>query len=208
MKATESGYRTNMSRTDVLGEELQRQRDVLKLVGATLKAAEIPFALAGGYAVWTRGGPESTHDVDFVLPQECVEDAVRALVLNGMDAVDAPEDWLVKVGRDTVVVDLIHRLPTGPVDDDLLGRCTDLPVDSVTMPVMSATDLLISRMLALSEHACDLSPILGSARALREQIDWRLVRQEAKRSPFAQTAIGLLDALAIMEGSSIGGDDA
>ena len=197
-----------MPRTDVLGEELQRQRDVLKLVGATLKDAEIPFALAGGYAVWTRGGPESTHDVDFVLPQECVEDAVRSLVLNGMDAVGAPEDWLVKVGRDTVVVDLIHRLPTGPVDDDLLARCTDLPVDSVTMPVMSATDLLISRMLALSEHACDLSPILGSARALREQIDWRLVRQEAKRSPFAQTAIGLLDALAIVEGSSIGGDDA
>ena len=197
-----------MPRTDVLGDGLQRQRDILKLVGGTLKAAEIPFALAGGYAVWTRGGPESTHDVDFVLPHECIEDAVRALVLNGMDPVDAPEDWLVKVGRDTVVVDLIHRLPTGPVDEELLARCTDLPVDSVTMPVMSATDLLISRLLALSEHACDLSPILGSARALREQIDWRLVRQEAKRSPFAQTAIVLLDALAIMNGSSMGGDDA
>ncbi|MFD7076593.1 nucleotidyltransferase [Nocardioides sp. NPDC059952] len=197
-----------MPRTDVLGDEFQRQRDVLKLVGATLKAAEIPFALAGGYAVWTRGGPESTHDVDFVLPEECVEDAVHRLLDNGMDRVGAPEDWLVKVGHDTVVVDLIHRLPTGPVDDELLMRCTELPVDSVTMPVMSATDLLISRMLALSEHACDLSPILGSARALREQVDWRLVRQEAKRSPFAQSAIGLLDALAIMEASNMGGPDA
>ncbi|MFI5625334.1 hypothetical protein ACIA03_17845 [Nocardioides sp. NPDC051685] len=197
-----------MPRTDVLGEELQRQRDVLKLVGATLKAAEIPFALAGGYAVWTRGGPESTHDVDFVLPEECIEDAVRALVLNGMDPVAAPEDWLVKVGRETVVVDLIHRLPTGPVDEELLVRCTDLPVDSVTMPVMSATDLIISRMLALSEHACDLSPILGCARALREQVDWRLVRQEAKRSPFALAALGLLDALDVMEGSGMGGGDA
>ncbi|OIJ28852.1 nucleotidyltransferase [Nocardioides luteus] len=197
-----------MPRTDVLGEELQRQREVLKRVGATLKAAEIPFALAGGYAVWTRGGPESTHDVDFVLPQDCVEEAVEKLVENGMDPVAAPEDWLVKVGRDTVIVDLIHRLPTGPVDEELLVRCTELPVDSVTMPVMSATDLIISRMLALSEHACDLSPILGSARALREQVDWRLVRQEAKRSPFALSALGLLDALDIMEGSGIGDDDA
>lgn len=196
-----------MARTGVLGEELQRQREVLKRVGATLKAAEIPFALAGGYAVWTRGGPESTHDVDFVLPQDCVEEAVQALLENGMERVTAPEDWLVKVGRDTVVVDLIHRLPTGPVDEGLLVRCTELPVDSVTMPVMSATDLVVSRMLALSEHACDLSPILGSARALREQIDWQLVRQEAKRSPFAQTALGLLDALDILEGSSIGGGD-
>lgn len=197
-----------MPRTDVLGEEFQRQRDVLKRVGATLKAAEIPFALAGGYAVWTRGGPESTHDVDFVLPEDCVEEAVQALLENGMDPVSSPEDWLVKVGRDTVVVDLIHRLPTGPVDEELLVRCTELSVDSVTMPVMSATDLIISRMLALSEHACDLSPILGSARALREQVDWRLVRQEAKRSPFAQTALGLLDALAIMERSSMGDADA
>ncbi|NYI77473.1 nucleotidyltransferase family protein [Nocardioides panzhihuensis] len=192
-----------MSRTDVLGEEFQRQREVLKRVGATLKAAEIPFALAGGYAVWTRGGPESTHDVDFVLPRSLAEKAVQVLLENGMDAVAAPEDWLVKVGRDTVVVDLIHRLPTGPVDEDLLGRCDELPVDSVTMPVMSATDLIVSRMLALSEHACDLSPILGCGRALREQIDWRLVRQEAKRSPFAQSAVGLLDALDIAGG---GGD--
>ncbi|MBG6096422.1 nucleotidyltransferase [Nocardioides luteus] len=197
-----------MPRTDVLGEELQRQRDVLKRVGATLKAAEIPFALAGGYAVWTRGGPESTHDVDFVLPQDCVEEAVQKLVENGMDRVAAPEDWLVKVGRDTVVVDLIHRLPTGPVDEELLMRCTELPVDSVTMPVMSATDLVVSRMLALSEHACDLSPIVGSARALREQIDWQLVRQEAKRSPFAQAALGLLDSLAVTDRSILGGDDA
>lgn len=202
------GYRTDMPRTDVLGEELQRQREVLKRVGATLKAAEIPFALAGGYAVWTRGGPESTHDVDFVLPEDCVEEAVQTLLENGMESVAAPEDWLVKVGRDTVVVDLIHRLPTGPVDEGLLVRCTELPVDSVMMPVMSATDLVVSRMLALSEHACDLSPILGSARALREQIDWQLVRQEAKRSPFAQTAVDLLDALAITERSSLGGDDA
>lgn len=200
MNGIGSGYRTVMPRTDVLGEELQRQRDVLKRVGATLKAAEIPFALAGGYAVWTRGGPESTHDVDFVLPEGCVEKAVQALLGNGMDPVTSPEDWLVKVGRDTVVVDLIHRLPTGPVDEELLVRCTELPVDSVTMPVMSATDLIVSRMLALSEHACDLSPILGSARALREQVDWRLVRQEAKRSPFAQAALGLLDALDILGG--------
>lgn len=86
-----------MPRTDVLGEEFQRQREVLKLVGATLKAAEMPFALAGGYAVWTRGGPESTHDVDFVLPKDLAEKAVQVLLENGMDAVDAPEDWLVKV---------------------------------------------------------------------------------------------------------------
>ena len=45
--------------------EYQQQREVLKSVATTLKAATVPFALTGGYAIWARGGPESERDVDF-----------------------------------------------------------------------------------------------------------------------------------------------
>ncbi|MBO0841786.1 MAG: hypothetical protein J2O46_01275 [Nocardioides sp.] len=180
-------------------EEFQRQRDVLKGVASALKSAGCGFALAGGYAVWARGGPESTHDVDFVLPYAELGEALRALLGAGFRTVPCPEDWLAKVAYadDEIVVDLIHRLPTGDVDPDLLARCDDLVVDSVTMPVMSATDLLLSRLLALSEHACDLSPVLASSRALREQVEWAYVRRESKSSPFAQCALWLLDALEV-----------
>lgn len=44
-----------------------------------LAATDIKFAVAGGCAVYARGGPASQHDVDiFVKPQDCAK-AVRAL---------------------------------------------------------------------------------------------------------------------------------
>ena len=42
-------------------------RVAMKKVATTLKGANVPFALSGGYASWARGGPEPSHDVDFVI---------------------------------------------------------------------------------------------------------------------------------------------
>ena len=54
-----------------MGDDAQtRLREALKLVAVTLKEGEAPFALAGGYALWARGGPEPDHDVDFVIAEE------------------------------------------------------------------------------------------------------------------------------------------
>ena len=150
----------------------QEQREVLKSVATSLKRESIPFALAGGYAVWARGGPESDHDVDFVVRPDDADAARKVLLRDGHDPVDSKEDWLDKVGLDGVVVDVIHRLPIGEVDDDLLARCDLLSVDSVRMLVMRPTDLLLSRLLALGENACDFAPLLGWSRSLREQIHW------------------------------------
>jgi hypothetical protein len=177
----------------------QEQREVLKSVATTLKRASIPFALAGGYAVWARGGPESTHDVDFVVRPEDAEVARTALLGNGHEHYTSTEDWLDKVALDGVVVDVIHRLPIGDVDDALLERCDEISVDSVRMQVMSATDLLLCRVLAFSEHACDFSGPLGFARALREQVDWQRVRREADHDPFGRAFLGLLESLEVID---------
>jgi hypothetical protein len=176
----------------------QEQREVLKSVATSLKRESIPFALAGGYAVWARGGPESDHDVDFVIRPEDADVVKKVLVRDGHDAIDAPEDWLSKVGLNGIVVDVIHRLPTGDVDDALLGRCDLISVDSVRMPVMQSTDLMVSRLLALGENACNLAPLLGWARSLREQIDWVVVRRETADSPFARAFLGLLADLEVI----------
>lgn len=179
--------------------DFQSQRELLKSVATTLKRAGIPFALAGGYAVWSRGGPESTHDVDFVIPPARIDDAVQALVASGHDAHPNSEDWLMKVALDGIVVDLIHRLPIGDVDDALLARCDERSVDSVRMPVMCATDLLTCRMLAFTEHSCDFGPVLAFARALREQVDWDLVRERTRANPFAAAFLILLESLEVTE---------
>lgn len=180
-------------------QDFQNQREMLKSVATALKAASIPFALAGGYAVWARGGPESTHDVDFVVTPSSAEPAMAVLIESGHQAYPSNEDWLNKVTREGVVVDVIHRLPIGDVDDDLLARCDEVSVDSVRMPVMSATDLLSCRVLAFSEHSCDFGPVLGFARALREQVDWPEVRRRAHADPFAESFLVLLELLGVIE---------
>lgn len=175
------------------------QRETLKSAATAMKRAEIPFALAGGYAAWARGGPESTHDVDFVVTPDAMKAALAALVDEGHDLVEAPEDWLAKVRRNGVTVDVIHRLPMGDVDEAMLERASEVSVDSVVMPVLSATDLLLSRLLALSDHSCDLSGPLAWARALREQIDWQRVAREVAEDPFGRAFLGLAADLGISE---------
>jgi hypothetical protein len=176
----------------------QEQREVLKSVATSLKRESIPFALAGGYAVWARGGPESDHDVDFVVRPETAEAARKALLRDGHEPVVSTEDWLDKVGQDGIVVDLIHRLPIGDVDDALLERCDLLDVDSVRMLVMPPTDLLLCRLLALGENACDFAPLIGWSRSLREQIDWPLIRDRTEDSPFARSFLHLLVSLEVI----------
>lgn len=176
----------------------QEQREVLKSVATSLKRESIPFALAGGYAVWARGGPESDHDVDFVVRPDDAETARKTLLRDGHDAVQSSEDWLDKVGLDGIVVDVIHRLPIGEVDDELFARCDLLSVDSVRMLVMQPTDLLLCRLLALGENSCDFAPLLGWSRSLREQIDWAAVRRETAHNPFARAFLGLLGDLEVV----------
>ena len=57
---------------------------------------------------------------------------------------------------------------------------------AASLPVMSATDLLVSKLSALTEHYCDLSPILAVVRSLREQLDVDLVYRACEGNPFAR----------------------
>ena len=46
-----------------------------------------------------RGGPESDHDLDFMLKQEDAERALDVLSREGMRPEKPPEGWLYSVGR-------------------------------------------------------------------------------------------------------------
>jgi hypothetical protein len=180
-----------MSDTDGLREGLKR-------VAVALKEADVPFALAGGYAAWALGGPEPEHDVDFLLDDRHVERARQALSAGGLEVVQPPEDWLFKVQTDGVVVDVLHRGSGRPLAE-ALADAEVREVISVEMPVLSATDLVVAKMLALDEHACDLGTVLPVARALRELVDWSRVREWTSGDPFAETVLFLLERLDVLE---------
>ena len=172
-------------------------QEALKTVAVALKQSGVAFALAGGFGVWARGGPEPSHDVDFLVAATDVDQAEGYLQQQGLRTEQPPEDWLFKVFVADAMVDLIHHLGTEPIGDDLAGRSSDLEVLSVVMPVLAATDLLESKMRVLREQECDFTSLLQVARALREQVDWQHVQEFAEGNDYAVAFLFLLRRLEV-----------
>ncbi|MET8509185.1 nucleotidyltransferase [Streptomyces sp. NPDC004787] len=173
--------------------------EVTKEVAGVLKASGCPFALVGSVAAYAYGIPvRLQHDVDFAVRREDAEQVTALLDEHGVEIVDPPEDWLVKGRRDGEQIDLIFALAGRPVTDELLGRAVTLPVDSVHMPVIEPTDLMVGRLAALSEHHCDFGALLPVARGLRERVDWGRVREETGEQPMAAAFLYLLELLDVV----------
>jgi len=179
-------------------------REALKAAGVALKQADVPFALCGGFAAWVRGAPEPSHDVDFVVPPGNADAAREALADAGFDVVQPPEDWLFKAFRGEAMVDVILRLSGEPITEADVEDSDELDVLSVRLPVLPATELLVSRLTPLSEHYCDLAPQLAVARALREQVDWDEVARRTAANPFARAFLFLLGELDVVVVGGVG----
>jgi hypothetical protein len=186
------------SSTGVQPSERDEIRDLLKRTAVALKEADVPFALCGGYAAWVRGAPEPDHDADFLVPESEAERATKVLEDAGLDVHDPPEDWLTKVVRGGSFVDVIWRTCGHPVESHLIERADIMPVLSVQMPVLRATDIVVTKLMALDEHYCDFSRMLPVARALREQVDWHEVRREVADNDFAVVFLQLLERLRVL----------
>jgi hypothetical protein len=177
----------------------------LKRAAAALREAGVPFLLGGSLASWARGGPQTRHDLDLMIKPEDVERALAALTGIGMRADDPPEEWLVKVWDDDVLVDLIHG-PSGlTIDDDVIARGDVLSVLSMEMRVMALEDVMTTKLMALTEHSLRYEKLLSIARALREQIDWDAVRAATAESPFARAFFVLAEGLGIVDAPPAGG---
>jgi Nucleotidyl transferase of unknown function (DUF2204) len=170
----------------------------LKKAAAALRGAGVPFLLGGSLASWARGGPESRHDLDLMIKRSDTERALAALTGAGMRADDPPEEWLVKAWDGDVLIDLIFSPKGLPIDDDVLARGEEMSVLSMQMRVMAIEDVLITKLMALTEHSLRYDGLLAIARALREQVDWAQVRSATASSPFAQAFFVILEGLEIL----------
>jgi hypothetical protein len=172
--------------------------NTLKRVASVLKQAEIPFALGGSFAVYAHGGHSSDHDVDFLIREQDRSRALEELGAVGFEVEQPPEDWLVKVFDEGRMVDLIYRPVESPVTDETLSDTVMRSVEAISMPVLSATQLMIHKLLSYTQHHCDFATGLPVARSLREQIDWERVRRETASSPYAEAFLMLLDRLDVV----------
>jgi hypothetical protein len=171
----------------------------MKRASAALRDADVEFMLGGGFAIWARGGPPTDHDVDLYVRERDALAALEALVDAGFREERPPEDWLYKAWEEDNLVDLVFRPAGGPVDDEHFARATMMEVNAQRLPVAAIDDVLVTKLLAISEQEPDYRVVLEVARALREQVNWRSVAQRTSDSPFARAFFELAEGLAIVE---------
>lgn len=177
--------------------------DAMKKAAGALRDADIPFALGGGLAVWARGGPKTEHDVDFFVRPVDAERAQAVLEQAGMRGERPPEGWLLKAWDGDILIDLIFEPRGGPIDDEWIERADDMDVYAVTMRVASLEDVIVTKLLAITEQNFDFTSVLETARAVREQLDWDQIRERTESSPFARAFLYLLEELDVIERSAV-----
>jgi hypothetical protein len=189
------GYRLPVTDT---GEPLNGMLPTLKRTAAALRDREIPFLVAGGVASWVRGGPSTDHDLDFLVKPQDAEAALAALIEIGLRPERPPEEWLLKAWDGDVMVDLIFRPAGLEITDEVIARGEELEVQAMTMRVMRPEDLLVTKLMAMTEHSINYRSCLEIARALREQIDWEDVRERSAQSPFGRAFFVIAEGLEIV----------
>lgn len=173
--------------------------NTLKRAVAALEGSRVPFMLGGSLAVWVRGGPESCNDLDLMLRPEDAGEALAALEAAGMRGERPPEDWLYKAYDGDVLVDLIFGPKGLTIDDETFERADSVSAFGLEVRAMSLEDVLITKLRALHEHYLDYDPLLQTARAVRERIDWDEVRRATEASPYARAFFTLIEELGVVE---------
>ena len=174
--------------------------DVMKLGAGILQELGIPFTLGGGLAAWARGGPRSEHDVDLMIRREDADEALEAFERVGFRVERPPEGWLYKAWHPNgVLVDLIFNPSGGLITTETIEQTPMLEVMALRIPVTTPEDVLVSKLLSITEQEPEFGDVLELARALREQIDWDVVRERTESSPFAKAFFTLGEELGIVE---------
>ncbi|OBF93477.1 hypothetical protein A5773_18780 [Mycobacterium sp. 852014-52450_SCH5900713] len=174
-------------------------RDALRCAASALKENGPRFALAGSYALWAYGAPEPTHDVDLVVAEADVDDAVATLSDAGFAVERPPEDWLFKARTGDTVVDVLHRVNGVRVEASVLDCAEQHDVLAIRMPVLPPTMVLIQQLRSLGEHHCDLARLLPAVRAVRERLDWERIRARTADNDYAVAFLVLVDRLGLTD---------
>jgi len=172
-------------------------REALRIAASALKEKGPRFALAGSYALWACGAPEPSHDVDLVVAECSVDDAVTTLADAGFVIERPPEDWLFKARIGETVVDVLHRINGTRVESETLDRAEERDVLAIRMPVLPPTMVLIQQLRALNEHHCDFARLLPAVRAIRERLDWGQIESQTADNDYAVAFLVLVRRLGL-----------
>lgn len=176
----------------------------LKKSAQILEEADVNFLLIGSLSAWALGGPESSHDLDYGVAEHEIVKAATAFLDAGWHVTWEPENWLIKawIGEpedaDSILIDLIYA-PSGiEIGPEVFARAKKIDVLAHVFMVLDPTDLLTMKVMSIKEPNVNYSSTLATARSIREQIDWELLRTRTVLSPFAAAFFAMCEGLGIV----------
>ena len=169
-------------------------REALRGAASALKENGPRFALAGSYALWAYGATEPSHDVDLVVAESDVANAVATRPTPDSPS-SAPGGLAVqgprrRYGRRCAAP--AQRCARGA---EHAGPREQHDVLAIRMPVLPRTMVLTQQLRALSEHHCDFAKLLPAVRAVHEQLNWPRIRTRTADNDYAVAFLVLADRL-------------
>ncbi|MHB0868247.1 MAG: nucleotidyl transferase AbiEii/AbiGii toxin family protein [Chloroflexota bacterium] len=176
---------------------------VLRQTVDALKAAHVPFLVAGGMAAKAYGKRRTTHDIDIFVKPSDAQRAMEVLERAGFDTEVTFPDWLYKAFKYHVMVDIIFKsVGNIIVDDETLGRARHMEYRGRVLPVAPPEVLMLMKVFALRDthaanthwrHWRDAVSVLRNV-----PLDWEFLYQKALEIG-PRTVLGFL-LLAEVEG--------
>jgi len=156
----------------------------LRRLNRTLDQAGIPHAFMGGIAVNVWIGPRATLDIDCLaeIPEAQRRRVRRRLQAAGFSFWSPPAAgrivlpiWSLWTGRksERIYVDLF--LAQQAYQNKALERRIRVPFSRIKIPVLSAEDLLLHKLL--SDRTMDRADVEGLLEAAGPKLDWRYLRR-------------------------------
>ncbi len=136
----------------------------------------VPYAVGGAFALQQHTGIcRDTKDLDLFLTSESVFSAMKLLRAEGFECETCDPIWLHKAHRDNFFVDLITGMSNAAivVETSWIDRAPGAVIHGVRTRVLSAEDLLASKLFVTRRERFDGADIAHIIYGTRGKIDWQ-----------------------------------
>ena len=163
------------------------EREVYRRALQALNEAEVPYVVAGAYAIYEHTGIyRQTKDLDLFVEPTAVIPAARALRGAGFTMRLEDVHWLAKAVSGERFVDLIYGMGNGVavIDDQWLMHSRPGVLAAQPVRIAPAEELIWHRLFIGERHRHDVADILHLILCVGDILDWeRLVGRVGSHWP-------------------------
>ena len=163
------------------------ERAVYKRALEALTAAQVPFVVAGAYAIYEHTGIyRKTKDLDLFFEPTAVIPAARALREAGFLTRLEDAHWLAKATSGDYFVDLIYGMGNGLalIDHDWIQHSRGGVLAAMPVRIAPPEELIWHRLFIGERHRHDMADILHLILCVGDTFDWeRLVNRVGPHWP-------------------------